>query len=61
MKRRDFIRHLENHGCQLLREGRRHSIYVNRAVQASTSVPRHSEIKDYLCAKICNDLQIPKP
>ena len=31
MKRRDLIRHLEQHGCQLLREGRNHSIYVNRA------------------------------
>jgi predicted RNA binding protein YcfA (HicA-like mRNA interferase family) len=30
MKRRDLIRHLEAHGCVLLREGGSHSVYVNR-------------------------------
>ncbi len=29
LKRRDLIRHLEQHDCQLLREGGNHSIYVN--------------------------------
>ena len=29
MKRRDFLRHLAAHGCQLLREGGRHSIFFN--------------------------------
>ncbi len=29
MKRREFLRHLERHGCILDREGRRHSIYRN--------------------------------
>ncbi|MEA2463016.1 MAG: mRNA interferase HicA [Acidobacteriota bacterium] len=61
MKRRDLVRHLQRHGCELLREGGRHSVYVNRAAKAATSVPRHTEIDDFLCAKICNDLQIPKP
>jgi hypothetical protein len=28
MKRRDLIRHLEQHGCELLREGSRHSVFV---------------------------------
>lgn len=31
MKRRDLIRHLESHGCELLREGGNHTLYVNRA------------------------------
>ena len=31
MKRRDLIRHLCSFGCELLREGGNHSIYVNRA------------------------------
>jgi predicted RNA binding protein YcfA (HicA-like mRNA interferase family) len=61
MKRRDFVRHLQQNGCELLREGGRHSIFVNRAAKASSSVPRHTEINDGLCAKICSDLQIPKP
>jgi hypothetical protein len=30
MKRRDLIRHLEQHGCQFLREGGNHTVYVNR-------------------------------
>ena len=27
MKRRDFVRHLLNNGCVLLREGRSHTIF----------------------------------
>ena len=29
MKRTDLIRHLEAHGCELLREGGSHTIYIN--------------------------------
>ena len=61
MKRRKLIRHLETHGCELLREGGNHTIYVNRTVQKSSAVPRHLEINDFLVRKICRDLQIPKP
>lgn len=61
MKRRDLIRHLRAYGCDLLSEGSSHSIFVNRAAKAATSVPRHKDINDFLCAKICNDLNIPKP
>ncbi len=59
MKRRDLIQHLTGHGCELLREGANHSIYVNRAVGKTSSVPRHSEINDFLARKICKDLGIP--
>jgi len=60
MKRLDLIRHLELHGCALLREGGRHSVYVNRVTRKSSTVPRHREINDYLTRKICKDLQIPE-
>jgi len=30
MKRRDFIKHLEQHGCEFLREGANHTVYVHR-------------------------------
>jgi hypothetical protein len=30
MKRIDLVRHLESQGCQLIREGRQHSLYINR-------------------------------
>jgi mRNA interferase HicA len=61
MKRRDLIRHLERHGCELLREGGNHSVYINRSARRSSAVPRHNEINDFLARKICRDLQIPEP
>lgn len=61
MKRRDLIRHLEANGCEMLREGGSHTIYVNRAKRKTTSVPRHREINDFLARKICHDLEIPEP
>jgi predicted RNA binding protein YcfA (HicA-like mRNA interferase family) len=61
MKRTDLLRHLESHGCEFLREGGNHTIYVNRAVLASSAVPRHREINDFLARKICRDLQVPEP
>ncbi|MCL5267960.1 MAG: type II toxin-antitoxin system HicA family toxin [Bacteroidetes bacterium] len=61
MKRGDLIRHLEKHGCQFLREGSKHTIYVNRKARKVSSVPRHKEIINHLVEKICRDLEIPKP
>jgi predicted RNA binding protein YcfA (HicA-like mRNA interferase family) len=45
VKRVDLIHHLEQYGCQLLREGGSHSVYV---------------INNLLARKICRDLEIPK-
>ncbi len=61
MKRQDLIRYLEKNGCEFLREGGRHTIYVNRAVQKSSAIPRHREINNFLARKICRDLQISEP
>lgn len=61
MKRRSLVRHLEDHGCELLREGGRHSIYINRTMRRTSAVPRHAEINDGLARKICRDLGIPEP
>jgi predicted RNA binding protein YcfA (HicA-like mRNA interferase family) len=61
MKRKDLIRYLEAHGCEFLREGGNHTVYVNRAAQKSSAVPRHREINDFLARKICRDLQVPEP
>ncbi|MDO8683930.1 MAG: type II toxin-antitoxin system HicA family toxin [Armatimonadota bacterium] len=61
MKRRELIAHLQQHGCILLREGAKHSVYHNPASHRSSSVPRHSEINDFLARKICRDLGIPEP
>ena len=61
MKRIGLIRHLERYGIQLLREGGSHSVYVNRSVGKTSTVPRHREINDFLAHKICKDLEVPKP
>ena len=61
MKRRELIRHLEEKGCRGLREGSRHTIYVNPRQKKVSTVPRHAEINDILARKICRDLQIPEP
>jgi mRNA interferase HicA len=61
VKRRDLVRHLERHRCELLREGQNHSVYVNRRAGKATAVPRHREINDFLARKICRDLDIREP
>lgn len=60
MKRRDLIQHLEDHGCQLLREGGKHSLYFNPSNDQTSAVPRHREINDFLARKICRDLGVPE-
>ncbi|MFN8472869.1 MAG: type II toxin-antitoxin system HicA family toxin [Anaerolineae bacterium] len=59
MKRREFLRYLQNHGCELLREGARHSWWHNPDLNKRSAVPRHTEISDDLARKICKDLGIP--
>jgi predicted RNA binding protein YcfA (HicA-like mRNA interferase family) len=61
MKRRELIRRLEAHGCEFLREGANHTIYVNRAARKASSIPRHTEINQFLARKICRDLDVPEP
>jgi predicted RNA binding protein YcfA (HicA-like mRNA interferase family) len=61
VKRVELVRHLEQHGCLLLREGGSHSVFVNRAARKTSTVPRHREINDYLARKICRDLEVPAP
>jgi mRNA interferase HicA len=60
MKRVDLVRHLEQFGCTLLREGGRHSVFVNRARNKTSTVPRHREVNDFLAKKICRDLDVPE-
>ncbi len=61
MKRRELIRHLEAHGCEFLREGANHTIYVNRVARKASSIPRHREVNEFLARKICRDLDVPEP
>jgi hypothetical protein len=59
MKRLKFVSHLNLHKCILLREGTRHSIFCNTKTEKTSSVPRHSEINNFLAKKVCKDLGIP--
>jgi len=61
MKRRDLIRHLEQHGCSLDREGGRHSIYRNPQNSRAVAVPRHKEIKETTARVICEQIGVPRP
>jgi predicted RNA binding protein YcfA (HicA-like mRNA interferase family) len=61
VKRVDLVRHVEAHGCVLLREAGNHSVFVNRPARRTSVIPRHREVNDYLARKICRDLEIPEP
>jgi mRNA interferase HicA len=61
MKRAELLRHIAAHGCQLFREGGRHSIYWNPANRKTAAVPRHNEIVEPTAARICKDLGVPRP
>ncbi len=58
MKRAKLLKHLRGSGCVFVREGGRHSWWLNAAQNRRSSVPRHNEISDQLARKICKDLGI---
>jgi predicted RNA binding protein YcfA (HicA-like mRNA interferase family) len=58
MKRNKFVKHLEENGCVFVREGGSHTLYRNPANGKISTVPRHPDIKENLCRKICKDLDI---
>lgn len=59
MKRKEFLKYLNEYGCELLREGARHSWWWNPELNRRSAVPRHTEINNILAKKICKDLGIP--
>lgn len=58
IKLADLERHLRAHGCELLREGGRHTIWWNPKNQRRTSVPRHRELPATTAKAICAQLGI---
>ncbi|RIK72809.1 MAG: addiction module toxin, HicA family [Planctomycetota bacterium] len=58
MKRVDFIRQLEQAGCELHRHGSRHDVYQNPATGKKAPVPRHREISNSLCRLIRRQLGV---
>ena len=61
MKRQDLVRHLRQHNCELLREGRSHSVWQNSASRRQSTLPRHLEVDDYTARAICRQLGVPEP
>jgi mRNA interferase HicA len=61
VKLAEFTRHLTVNGCRLLREGGKHSIFINDHSGRRASVPRHREIKYPTGLRICRQLGIPDP
>ena len=61
MKRTELLRHLRQHGCELYREGAKHSLMRNVANNQVAAVPRHTEIKEPTAKRICDDLGVPRP
>jgi mRNA interferase HicA len=61
MKRKELVKYLEANGSVLLREGQKHSVYLNKLKNKVSTVPRHAEINDFLARKICRDLEILPP
>jgi predicted RNA binding protein YcfA (HicA-like mRNA interferase family) len=57
MKRKKLIRHLEEQGCIMEREGAKHTLYYNPAEKASATVPRHNEINTFTAKNICKALK----
>jgi len=58
MKRKAFLKYLRSEGCELLREGGRHSWWLNPSLNKRSAIPRHTEIRDILVKKICKDLGV---
>jgi mRNA interferase HicA len=58
MKRKDVLRHLNEYGCSLKREGGSHSVYFNSINKKTSTVHGHTEKNDFLVKKICKDLDI---
>jgi hypothetical protein len=61
MKRTKLIRHLATKQCILLREGKKHSVYLNTANRQTAPIPRHPDVDSRLVLLICKGLGIEPP
>jgi mRNA interferase HicA len=61
VKRREFERHLRQHGCFLHHHGSNHDIWVNSTSAAQAPVPRHATLKHGTVRAICQRLGVPAP
>jgi hypothetical protein len=59
MKRIDLVRHPEK--TVVAREGKQHTLYLNRQTKKSAAVPRHREIPTGTARSICRALGVVSP
>jgi hypothetical protein len=60
MKRDKLFKYFKQYNCDVFREGKKHTIVINRNNDKVTAVPRHPDINDKLILSLCKDLDIPK-
>ncbi|MGH3941527.1 MAG: type II toxin-antitoxin system HicA family toxin [Pseudonocardiaceae bacterium] len=53
-------RHLRSHGCDLARQGAKHTIWLNQETGKHTSVPRHRQLPVATARAICDQLGVPR-
>jgi mRNA interferase HicA len=61
LKRKEFVKYLNLHGCQVIKEGSSHSIVKNLNTGKKTTLPRHKNIEYFTLISICKQLGIKKP
>jgi predicted RNA binding protein YcfA (HicA-like mRNA interferase family) len=48
MKRKELIKKITSFGCEFVRHGGRHDLYINPKTGKKQPVPRHDEIDEHL-------------
>lgn len=61
MKRSDLERLLRSHGCEVKREGGKHTVWHNPATGRRATVARHRELPLTTAKVICNQLGVARP
>ena len=61
MKRENLIKHLFKNKCIFVREGAKHTVFLNPLLKKTSTIPRHNEINNFLARKICRDLGVEPP
>jgi len=60
MKREKVFKYFREYNCYIYKEGKKHTIVINRENDKLTAVPRHPNINDKLVLSMCKDLDIPQ-
>ena len=57
VKRRDLVKHLEEHGFSLLRQGKKHAIYTNG--ERTIPIKRHRMLDRITANQLCKQAGVP--